>query len=169
MTTVPLSSPIEVLVFRLERERFGLYLKDIVEIVSAVALVPLPSAPPVVLGIFSLRGDVVAVLDPRLRFGYLPRATGPGDHLVVCQLPERRVALRVDQVEGILDVAPGDIKPIEQIEAATRQVAGVAQLPEGLLLIHELAEFLSDTESAALERSLRAYSPDSSVAEQGDA
>ena len=60
------------------------------------------------------------------------------------------VGLRVDCVIDVRSWAPNEIEDIGSIAPASDYVAGVAKLPDGLLLIHDLATFLSEAEAVAL-------------------
>ena len=63
---------IEILVFEINGQRFGIRAVDVVEVLRAATLTPLPTAPSLIEGLLNLRGRVVPVLDVRERLG-LPR------------------------------------------------------------------------------------------------
>jgi purine-binding chemotaxis protein CheW len=52
-----------------------------------------------------------------------------------------------DRMEGILDVLP-----------RAGRISGVARLPDGMVLMTDLDAFLTEAESAALDRALQAAS-----------
>jgi purine-binding chemotaxis protein CheW len=79
------------------------------EVAQLTALTPVPLAPPRVLGLTQLRGQILPVLDP-IADG--PRAPKPDDPLVVVELGPVRAALAVDAVEGVA-AAPADAQPID--------------------------------------------------------
>ena len=56
---------IEILVFEINGQRFGIRAVDVVEVLRAATLTPLPSAPSVIQGLLNLRGHVVPVLNVR--------------------------------------------------------------------------------------------------------
>lgn len=87
--------------------RFGVPLADVVQLLRAVAIVPLPRAPRVVEGIIDLHGSLVPVLDLRRRFGLPEQSLAPEHHLIVTRTGERRLALRVDRAEGFRRLEPG--------------------------------------------------------------
>lgn len=151
------SPQLDILTFRLGDGWFGIIAETVQEIVSAVAILPLPSAPAVVLGVINLRGEVVAVLDTRLRFGLSPQPLHLSEHFVVCQYDTRRVALRVDHVEGFVSCERAAVQPMDQIAARTPHIAGVVPLADGMLLIHDLPTFLSDAETWRLDAALKEW------------
>jgi purine-binding chemotaxis protein CheW len=145
------SAPASFLTFTVGDQQFGIRVDDVREIVRAVELARLPKAPAVIEGLIDLRGAVIPVFDIRLRFRLPPRGVEPADHIVIAQAKERVVGIRVDRATDILALPDTDIDDMNTLVPASEYVAGVARLPEGLVLIHDLATFLSDAEAAALD------------------
>jgi purine-binding chemotaxis protein CheW len=145
---------LEVVVFEVGGQRYGLPAADVQELLRAVAVVPLPRAPAVVRGVINLRGRVVPVLDIRGRFGLPPRAVEPADHLVVARAGPRLVALHVDRAIDLVRLGPGDLADARGLVPGSEYVAWVARHGTDLVLIHDLATFLSRAEAAELDAAL---------------
>lgn len=150
---------VDILVFRVADKRFGLHAGDVVELVHAASVIPLPNAPKVVEGILNIRGNIVAVLDVRARFGFDSKPIAHTDHFIVAWANERRVAIRADRALDVLRVDAAAVANKKDFLPDAQHVSGVLKLSDDLLLIHDLATFLSDAEAATLEHALRA-SPD---------
>jgi purine-binding chemotaxis protein CheW len=148
---------IEIAVFELEDQRFGLPASQVKEVARVVASTPLPRAPAVVEGIVNLRGDLVPVLDLRRRFGLQLKEPALTDHLIFAWNGERIVALRVDRVADIFSVDSAAIERLEPVVPGVVQISGVAKLPGGLVLLHDLPTFLSSEESEELSAAIRAH------------
>ncbi len=145
-----------LLVFTLGDARFGLGAMSVREVVRAVAIAPLPKAPAIVEGVINYRGTIVPVLDIRQRFRLAPAPVDPSQHFIVAQAGPRLVALRVDQAAELVSVSETMIHPPAAAVPGTAHVAGIAQLPDGLLVIHDLEGFLALEESKQLERAVHA-------------
>lgn len=148
-----------VLTFTIAGVRYGVAADVVDEVVRAAAPTPLPGAPSVVLGLLDVRGAPVPLLDARRRFGHPPRPLDPDEQFVIARLaggPDaRRVALRVDRAEALVEVDPAAIEdPRRHVASAAPQVAGVVALDDGLLLVHDVARFLAAAEAEALEAAL---------------
>jgi purine-binding chemotaxis protein CheW len=146
------ASRIELLTFAIWRERIGIPLADVREIVRAVSIARLPNAPQVVEGVVNVRGTIVPVLDIRARFNLPPKAVEPSDHLVIAFAKRQLVAIRADRVADLMVLERSDVEDLTVAVPGSNFVAGVAKLSDGLLLIHDLATFLSVTEAEALDR-----------------
>ncbi len=156
----------QFLAFEIAGCRFALAAGALREVVRVVAVAALPKAPPIVEGVINIRGTLVPVLDIRQRFGLPPTPVAPEQHLLVAQAGSRVVALRVDRALDLVAVDEGAIESAARVAPGVEYVAGVAKLPDGLLVIHDLERFLSLDESqqldAVLAQTERADEPPSS-------
>lgn len=159
MPVTPPDPPLEILVFQVEHARYGLAVRDVREILRAVAIARLPRAPGVVEGLIDVRGTLVPVLDTRRRFGLPEKALDPGDHLVLARAGDRTVALRVDRIISVLELDAGDVEGLGSALPHAENLSGVARLPEGLVLIYDVHTFLSQAESEMLDRALAKVDP----------
>ncbi|MCY1040358.1 chemotaxis protein CheW [Corallococcus sp. bb12-1] len=148
--------PQEVLLFTLERQRYGLPVQDVRELVRAARLTHLPQAPDVVEGLLNLRGELIAVLDLRRRFRHPAHPLSPMDHFIIATTGQRPVALRVDRAEGLRVIAPDEWDASPGELPGVGYVAGAAKLPDGLVLVHDLRSFLSEAETLQLDTALGA-------------
>ena len=153
MTACP---DLQVVVVEVEGRRCGLLARDVHEVVAAVRPSPLPGAPSEVEGLVNLRGTTVPVLDLRVRFGLPGRPVRPSDRMVVVEAAGRRLALRVDRVVDLASVAAADVDVEAHPLTGSGLTAGVARLPDGLLVICDLDAFLSADDVVALDLALAA-------------
>lgn len=149
-------APTEVLLFTLNGQRYGLPAPDVRELVRAARLTPLPRAPAVVEGLLDLRGELLPVLDLRLRFRHPPRALSPMDHFVVASAGSRSVVLRVDRAEGLRVLSPDEWDATPRQLPGVGYVAGAVKLKDGLVLVHDLRTFLSEAEALELDAAMAA-------------
>lgn len=146
----------ELLVWELEGGRYGLDAREVREVVRAVAVSRLPGAPPVVLGVIGVRGELVPVFDLRRRFGLPPRPLDPSEHFVLARTGTRTAALRVDAVVGLRTAAPELLADARASVPRAERVAGVARLPDGLVVVVDLGAFLAHAEEMSLAAALAA-------------
>jgi purine-binding chemotaxis protein CheW len=67
--------------------------------------------------------------------------------------------MRVDRALDLVRVASDQIQAAEQLSSNLRHVAGVARLADGLVVIHDLAAFLSRAEADQLAAAMRDAAP----------
>ena len=101
----------ELLVFSLDGAVYALPIERVREIVRLRALTAVPHVPAEVLGVISLRGEVVQVLDARRRLGLPSAPRGRTSRIVVLNGDDGAVAgLLVDAVHEVLRVEEGALR-----------------------------------------------------------
>jgi len=146
-----MSESVQLVVFRLDEQRYALSLAAVERIVRAVEVTLLPNAPPIVLGAIDVEGHVLPVLDVRRRFGLRRREISPADQFLVARTAPRTVVLVVDEAQGVIERLQDEIIGSSQIAPGLEQFQGVVRLDDGLVLIHDLEKFFSLDEARALD------------------
>jgi purine-binding chemotaxis protein CheW len=148
----------QLVLFTLDEQRYALDLATVERAVRVVEVTPLPKAPPIVLGIINVNGDVVPVFDIRRRFRLPEREINLTDQLMIARRSRQKVALLVDSVSGVVEISEVEISSAKQILPEIEYVYGVVKLQDGLVLIHDLDQFLSSEEERTLEGALNSVS-----------
>jgi len=144
----------QLVVFRVDAQRYALSLAVVERIVRAVELTALPSAPAIVLGAINVEGRVLPVLNLRRRFGLPEREIDVSDQFLIAQTTQRTVVLVVDETQKVIEYPNDEFIRPEQIVPGLGQIQGVVKLPDGLVLIHDLELFLSLEEVHALDAAM---------------
>jgi len=146
----------QLVVFRLDEQRYALTLAVFERVVRAAEVTPLPKAPTIVLGVIDLEGRVLPVLDVRQRFRLPEREIGAADQFLIAQTEWewRTVVLAVDEVQGVIERSPTEIIGTARIVPGLEQIEGVIKLDDGLVFIHDLESFLSLDEARSLDEAM---------------
>ncbi|WP_051330014.1 chemotaxis protein CheW [Niveispirillum irakense] len=142
---------VALLLFQLDGRAYALRLDRVERVTASVAVTPLPAAPPVVMGVIDVAGQIVPMFDLRQRFGLPSRQPRLDDALVIVQASSRLVALLVDHVDGTIHRDPEDLRPTDGIVPGTRYFDAVMSLPDGPVFIHDIDRFLSMEEERELD------------------
>ncbi len=145
---------VELVVFRLDDQRYALRRGAAERFVRAVEVTPLPGAPAIVLGAIDVGGSVLPVISLRRRFGLPEREIDVDDQFLIARTSSRTVALVVDEALGVITVPAEVITAAGRIVAGLEHVQGVVTLDDGLVLIHDLETCLSLDEERALAKAL---------------
>lgn len=142
------------LLFRVQRQRFALPLASVDRLVRAAEVMPLPLAPPAMMGAVDIAGNILPVFDLRPRFGLEPREIDPTQHFIIARTRRRPVVLLIDDALGL--AGESEIRSAAPSPGpATRHVGGVMSLADGLAVIHDLESLLTEDEEAAVDAALR--------------
>lgn len=142
--------------FDVDGRAYALKLDGVERVIRAVELNPLPGSPRVIRGIFSLHGRIVPVADPRRRLGLPDRAIALEDRIVVARTPSRLLGLLVHGDTDVVECQSGEVVATDTVISGVERIEGIGRLGDGLVLIHDLARFLSLDEERALGSALDA-------------
>jgi purine-binding chemotaxis protein CheW len=104
-------SPSTLLIFDLDDARFGVDATLVRESVWLPKLTPVEEAPPYIVGIFSLRGQIVPVTDLNLRFGHPARPYRISDQIVILELDQLLMGLIVSEVREVIELFDKAFQP----------------------------------------------------------
>jgi len=108
----------QVVVFRMDKEEFGVPIAGVQEIVRVPeALIRIPKAPPFVEGVINLRGSVLPVIDLRQRLGLDHVERSDRQRIMVFLIGGVRTGFIVDQVAEVLKIPRAAIEPAPQLSA----------------------------------------------------
>ncbi|MBV8635611.1 MAG: chemotaxis protein CheW [Burkholderiaceae bacterium] len=124
----------QLVVWRVGTRSFALPFPNVLRVVRAAAIAPAPKDSPFVCGSVDIQGQLLPVIDLRMRFELPRRSISPADHFILACTPKRALVLWVDTVDGIV---------LQEDEASiATQDPGVAELADGMLLLQDLERCL---------------------------
>jgi len=86
------------------RERFGLPVEAVAEVLPAQKCVPVPDGPPALVGLFGRKGRLVSVIDLARALGLEAAAEDESQHFVLLRRDRAQVALRVERAHAVADI-----------------------------------------------------------------
>ncbi len=127
--------------FRLDSHLFGLDVQDVQEIIRQQSATRVPLAPPVVRGLINLRGQIVTVIDLRMRLGLEARVLERPAVNVVVRCAGSATSLMVDEIGDMVECeAASRENPPETLRGAIRElITAVYKLDGQLLLVLDTA------------------------------
>ena len=130
---------VEMLSFRLGGEEYAVMVADVREVLKMFQLTPVPNAPDYILGVMSLRGTMLSIIDLCRRFGLPAGVQDQKSRIVVVSSADEVVGLLVDRVTGVFSIHPDEIKPTpENIEQGAEFLRGIVRQEERLYILLDL-------------------------------
>ena len=143
----------QVCSFTLAGQLYGIDVLRVQEVMAALPLTRVPTAPPEVAGLLNLRGHVLPALDLRVRLSLPPRAPGAPAMMVVIRTDEGPVSLLVDEIGQVIEPEPGSFeRPPDTLKGAPRElIPGAYKLQDRLLLALDVDRLLAPEPAPAAE------------------
>ena len=110
---------IQLVTFRLKDETYGINVMQVQEVLRVSEIAPVPGAPPFVLGIINLRGNVVTVVDTRTRFGLPTTERDDASRIVIIESEQQVVGILVDSVAEVVELRQSAIDAAPMTAAMT--------------------------------------------------
>jgi len=136
----------------LGKEKFGINIMDIKEIIRPMDITVVPKAPSFVEGIINLRGKVIPIVDLRKKLGIQADEMNNDSRIIVVNINNRQLGFvvnSVDQVlrleENLIDDAPGMSAGYDE-----NYIEGVAKTRQGMIIILDVKKIFSTGEQSAL-------------------
>ena len=125
---------------------FGIDVLGVQEVIRQHELTIVPLAPPVVMGLMNLRGQIITTCDLRHRLGLGDHGSAESAMNVVVRSPGGPVALLVDEIGDVIDVEPSQFEqaPSTLTGPARDLIVGAYKLDDYLLLELDTQRVLSD-------------------------
>jgi chemotaxis signal transduction protein len=114
----------------------GIFEDEIATIAEWRRPTPLPHAPSAVLGVVSIQGRMLTVLDPLNLFGETTKGLGSPPEFIVALRGDEQMALAIENVRETFDLAMTDIQ--SQSERPNSGVAGTFRYGDDLVNVIEV-------------------------------
>ena len=127
----------QLVVFNLNKEEFGVDINNVREIVRLPDITPIPCSPEYISGICNLRGNVLPVIDSRIRFAMKAQEITDKTRLLVVEAGGCNTGLVVDDVREVLRIKLSLVEPPPQVCRGVDRgfLSGVVKMDEGKRLI----------------------------------
>jgi purine-binding chemotaxis protein CheW len=99
------------LVFEIEGENYGISVSNVYKVIKLPEIRAIPSGPKSSVGILSLEGTIISLLNLRKMFGWNGDAETKGQ-IVVVEKAMRKRGLLVDRVLGLFDIEEEKVQPV---------------------------------------------------------
>jgi purine-binding chemotaxis protein CheW len=100
-----------VLVLGIGKERYGIDLPDVAEVLPPVRPTPVPGAAAVFAGVINAHGEIRPVIDLRRWLGIETVPDGDLARVILLRKEGREMGLQIDSVEQILWIGSEDLAP----------------------------------------------------------
>ena len=147
------------LTFKLAREEYGIGILKVREIIGMMKITPVPQTPDFVKGVINLRGQVIPVIDLRLKFGMPELEYTERTSIIVVEVsgPTGRIQIGivVDEVSEVVNIRLEDIEDTPTFGARldTEFILGMAKMEDGVKILLDIDRILTIEEITVLDSS----------------
>ena len=159
MTKRKLLNGARFLSFTVDNENYCIDILKVKELMGMTTITPLPRTPQFIRGVINLRGQIIPIIDLRLKFGLSFQEYTKRTCIIVVEVSYEGenilMGLVVDAIQDVVSIPEEKMSKIPYINAKIRSeyIKGIADTPEGMKIILDVLKVLSDEELAAVKDS----------------
>jgi purine-binding chemotaxis protein CheW len=142
----------EFLSFRLGAEEYAIDILQVREIRAHEPVTRIANAPEFIRGVINLRGDIVPIVDLRLKFGH-EAGYDAFTVVIILNIAQRLMGVVVDGVSDVVAMLPGEIRPAPHLAGAIEAgfIRGLAPLGSRMLIVVDIARLMASRDMALIE------------------
>ena len=153
MDNVTANEELQLVIFRLAKEEYGLPITKVQEINRLVPITKLPQTPTFMEGIINLRGRIIPVIDLRKRFSLPADEQSEDNRIIIVEVNGQTVGIIVDAVTEVVRLAGASVEPPPPTFILDAQyIHGVGKLEERLLILLDIDKILTSQEEIMLKQ-----------------
>ena len=143
------------LTFQLAEEGYGIGILKVREIIGMLPVTPVPQTPHFLKGVINLRGQVIPVVDLRLKFGLMEEEYTERTSIIVVEVKGLAnnipIGIVVDTVSEVINITAEEIEPAPAFGAAIKisYILGMAKTDSGVKILLNIDQVLSAEELGA--------------------
>lgn len=144
------------LTFYLDKQLFGIPIADVVQIISIQDIISLPDAPFYVKGIINLRGNIIPIVDARIRLGKEETVLDDHSCIIVTSIRDKLVGFLVDGVDEVTAIADEQISPPPQLAngMSNALLTGIGKQENRVILLMKTQKLLNDSDFDVFENAM---------------
>ncbi|MCK5236647.1 MAG: purine-binding chemotaxis protein CheW, partial [Deltaproteobacteria bacterium] len=132
---------VQAISFMLDKEEYAIDVKYLKEIIQTRTLTDVPRAPAGLMGVLSLRGTIVPVINLRFRLG-LPEDDN-GEQIIIINDGEGYMGLLVDKVNHVLRIKKDTLEPSPSLNTINEDlISALGRHDRGAFILLNIERFL---------------------------
>lgn len=146
----------EFLTFVLGTENYALDIMTVKEIRGYEKVTKIANAPPYIKGVLNLRGDIVPIIDLRIKFEVGKATYDEFTIVIMLMIGERIVGIVVDEVSDVIKVDESNIKPPPEFGVAfdSAYLHGLTTINEQMIILINIQKLISSDELGIFDPSI---------------
>jgi len=125
------------LTFNVDNEIYGFEIKYVRQIISLQEVTPMPDQPRYIKGVVNLRGQIIPVMDIRLKLLKKEREYDDRTCIVVLDIDELSMGVIVDRVSEVIEIADENITDAPEFGHDIREhyIGGIGKVNDKIVIL----------------------------------
>lgn len=146
------SSASKYLSFEIKGEMYAIEILDVKEIIAMMKFTEVPKMPNFVKGVINLRGQIIPIIDMRLKFEMEELEYNDRTSIIIGIIDDDYVGFVVDRTADVLNINPEEMSVPPKFGTAidTQFLKSMAKTQNGVVMIVDIKKIFTDDEREAI-------------------
>lgn len=146
------------LTFVLGKEYFAVCVDEVLEVLQHQQITSVPKTPDHILGIINFRGDILPVVDTRIKFNLSTQDENQRSIIIVFDIAGEdqriQIAATADSVKDVIEVDPDEIKPVPEmgISYNAKFISGAIRRSDTFIMMLNIEKVFSISDLAMVQQ-----------------
>lgn len=137
------------LTFVLGKEEYGLEILKVREVIAYIDITLIPKMPSYIKGVINLRGQVIPVMELRVKFGMEPTKVDNRTAILIVKTTQKGretdIGIVVDRMVNVLEIGDDDIEDVPQFgtDVDVTFVRGFGKVNDSVMALLDIDKVLS--------------------------
>ncbi len=132
--------------FRISKEIYGVDVARVQEVLNLVEITYMPNFSSFMKGVIDLRGDIVPLIDMRLKFKIEEKEYDENTAIVIVELHDKLFGMIVDTVLDVVNLSIDEVRESDNLsdEHESEFVKGIGRINDNLIIVLDVNKLLSN-------------------------
>ncbi len=143
----------ELLVFALGKEEYGIDILKVQEIRGYDAVTGIANAPNFIKGVINLRGNIVPIVDLRIKFGLGNVVYDQFTVVIIINVSQRTMGIVVDGVSDVMTLATDQLRAAPEFGSVldTAYILGLGTVEDRMIILVDIEKLMTSADMALVE------------------
>ena len=142
------------LMCKIGNETYGIDIQHVTDIIEMQKITEVPDMPEYVRGVINLRGNVIPVIDFRLRFGMEWKEFDDRTVITVVNIKDYSIGFIVDTATEVVDIPEKNIDPPPSFQEGggkQKYIAGLGKLEDQVIILLDMQKLVGQEEIESIQ------------------
>ncbi|NLY18736.1 MAG: purine-binding chemotaxis protein CheW [Clostridiaceae bacterium] len=136
----------QYIIFRIDKDEYGADIGNVTVIERFINITRVPETPQYLKGVINLRGDIIPVMDLRVRFGIQEKEPDEDTRIVIFDINKISFGVIVDSVAEVMQLEESKVESVAEIMADSNHdyLSSVTKIDSRIITIINVEKLISD-------------------------
>lgn len=142
------------LMCRIGGESYGIDIQHVTDIIELQKITEVPDMPDYVRGVINLRGNVIPVIDMRLRFGMESKEYDDRTVITVVKIKDYSIGFIVDTATEVQDIPEKNIDPPPSFKESgerNKYISGLGKIDDQVIILLDMEKLVGQEEMESIQ------------------